>query len=117
MKLSIFPPAIIVYTEKLPQDWAGGWCYGPLILIRPRHKDNKGLLVHELFHSTQFWLTLGIHGILYSLIPKYRYWSEIWAYRRQLKHSVGSEKYFAQVIAKHYRLDVTEEQALEDLLK
>jgi hypothetical protein len=117
MKINIFPPAIIRYTDKLPQDWAGGWCFGPLILIRPRHKDNKGLLVHELFHSTQFWLTLGLHGIFYSLVPKYRYWSEIWAYRRQLKYSVGRETAFARAIAKHYNLDVTEEQALKDLTK
>lgn len=117
MKISIFPPAITIYTEKLPKDWAGGWCYGPLILIRPKHKNDKGLYVHELFHSTQFWMTLGIHGILYHLISKYRYWSEIWAYRRQLKYSKGSEKHFAQVISKHYRLNVTKEQALKDLLE
>jgi len=117
MKINAFPPAIIVYTDNLPQEWAGGWCYGPLILIRPRHKDNKGLLVHELFHSTQFWLTLGIHGILYLLIPKYRYWSEIWAYRRQLKYSPHSAEWFSNVISTHYRLKVSEEQALKDLLK
>jgi len=117
MKINAFPPAIIIYTDKLPQEWAGGWCYGPIILIRPKHQDNKGLLVHELFHSTQFWLTLGIHGILYLLIAKYRYWSEIWAYRRQLKYSMGAEKRFAQFISKHYKLKVTEEQALKDLMK
>lgn len=117
MKLNLFPLALILYTDRLPQDWAGGWCYGPLILIRPRHKDNKGLHVHELFHSTQFWLTLGMHGILYSFMPKYRYWSEIWAYRRQLKYAPNSAEWFAQVIAKHYRLNVSEEQALKDLTK
>lgn len=115
MKLNILPPALTIYTNKLPQDWAGGWCFGPIILIRPKYKDDKGLHVHELFHALQFWLTLGIHGILYSMIPKYRYWSEIWAYRRQLKYSPGAKKWFAKMVSEHYKLDVTEKQALKDL--
>lgn len=117
MKLNLSPLALIVYTEKLPKDWAGGWCFGPLILIRPKYKEDKGLHAHELFHSTQVWLTLGIHGILYSMIPKYRYWSEVCAYRRQLKYSNGAEKHFAKFIATYYKLNVTEEQALKDLTK
>jgi hypothetical protein len=117
MKLNIFPPAIVVYTEKLPKDWADGWCYGPVILIRPKHKENKGLHAHELFHSTQVWLTLGIHGILYYAIPKYRYWSEIWAYRRQLKYSPDKAQYYATAITKNYNLNVSVEKALADLTK
>jgi hypothetical protein len=117
MKFNLFPPALIIYTDKLPADWADGWCFGPVVLIRPEHKDNKGLHAHELFHSTQIWLTLGIHGILYALVPKYRYWSEIWAYRRQLKYSAGKEKVYAKFVVDNYNLDVTEEQALKDLMK
>jgi hypothetical protein len=115
MKFNLMPPVVIVYTDKLPKDWADGWSYGPLILIRPAHKENKGLHVHELFHSAQFWLTLGIHGILYQILPKYRYWSEIWAYRRQLKYSPGSEQRYAEFISTNYKLNVTIDQVLKDL--
>lgn len=117
MKINILPLALIIYTDKLPKDWASGWCYGPVILIRPKHKNDKGLLEHELFHSIQFWLTLGFHGLLHYLIPKYRYWSEIWAYRRQLKYTIGAETRFAQAISKYYNLNVSEKQALSDLTK
>jgi hypothetical protein len=117
MKLKLFPPTLIFYTERFMKDWQGAAARGPFVTIREKYRDNRGLLEHELFHSLQWWMTLGLHSLLYLFVPKYRYWSEIWAYRRQLKYSPGRERLYAGFVATHYNLKVTEEQVLKDLMK
>jgi hypothetical protein len=117
MKFSLLPPAVIIYTDRLPKRWADGWCWGFVITIRPNHRHNQGLLEHELFHSAQFWMTLGLHGLLYRFVPRYRYWSEIWAYRRQIRHQPGTEQRYADIVATFYDLDIDAAQALRDLTK
>jgi hypothetical protein len=120
MKFNLFPPSIIFYVEKLPFEWAAGAANGPIIRIKKTHKDNPGIHAHELFHVFQWWITLGLHPILYVLIPHYRYWSEVWAYRRSLLHRPTSLDHYTSAIINKYKLGslkLTREKVIRDLTK
>ena len=84
-KLSLLPPALILYTDSLP-DGTGGATNGPVIRIRPKYKDDEGIYKHEELHVWQWWLTMGLHSVLYLFVREYRQWAEIAAYRRQMRY-------------------------------
>jgi len=115
MKFKLSPPCLIFYRDTRLKDWQGGAAYGPIIIIREKYKNDKGLHEHELFHAKQWWLTLGTHGIWYKLIPKYRYWSEIWAYRRQVKLNPDQLDHYVELIKSHYGLTVSSETIRKQL--
>jgi hypothetical protein len=120
MKFKLIPPALIVYVNSLSAEWAAGQANGPLVRIKKTHQDNPAIHAHELFHVTQWWVTLGLHPILYLLIPHYRYWSEIWAYRRSLIHRPTSLSRYAESIEHKYNLKslkLTKEKIIKDLTK
>lgn len=83
----------IVYTDDLPP-WVGGRCNYPLfpyfglgtciVEIRPKYKDDIGLLNHELKHVEQYskdWF----HVLKYKYSKGYRYKCELEAYKEQIK--------------------------------
>jgi len=101
------------YTDKIR---LAGEARGPVILIKPKYKDDKGLHVHELTHVKQ-WLvvtllsfvtilagyfylpldlpveylallpvSIAVHGLLYKFIPAYRLWSEVQCYTKQAEY-------------------------------
>jgi hypothetical protein len=133
--------AYIHYTDNLPEN-VGGTAQGPYIRIRPKYKDDKGIHAHEMEHVRQWWVltifsaffllagaeylqqplwiaiaSVGVHGLLYTLIPKYRLWCEVQAYKAQQAHYEDDRTpKFAKWIATVYRLDVTPEEA-EKLLR
>ena len=115
------PLAVVFYTNWFIRKWAAGLAIGPLVFIRPRAKEDEGLLQHELVHVRQFWRTFGFHLIMYPLSKKYRLKSEVEAYCASLKYSQHSLdyfiEYFAEVIATKYRLKITKEEAIELLRK
>ena len=80
-----------------------GTSYGPIIFIRPRCIDDRGMLEHELVHSRQFWN------------PRKWFWSkldrEVEAYREQLKWHPDRLEIFATILATRYRLNITKEEA------
>ena len=107
---------ITIYTDKLIPDKFGAVSAGPITLIRPKYRDDKGLHEHEEVHFMQ-WLVLAalgpvsasvvyfaqieqaqpyllaillvpslFHGILYKLVSKYRQACEVSAYKAQLPH-------------------------------
>lgn len=116
MKLIPIPTALIIHTDNLPTDHKAV-TNGPVIRIRPSHKDDKGLLAHEKVHVKQWWLTLGIHSILYIFSKRYRLWSEVKAHKEQLKHYPDDRtELFAYFIATKYNLRITQEEAAK-LLK
>ncbi len=86
----------------------------PVILIRPKYKDDLGLLEHEKVHVKQAWRNVfpPIHAIRYSLDKSYRLDCEIEAYRKQLEHSPGNELLFASFISTDYALDISVEESL-----
>ena len=102
---------LVFYTELgVPQGFAGA-ARGPVALIRPQYRGDAGLLAHEMVHVKQWWLTFGLHSILYLLFEFYRLDSEVEAYRVQLKHSPGNERRFAEFIATKYRIGISVEDA------
>lgn len=113
-------PIPIFYTDRI-KDGFSGVSYGMWIKIRPRCKNDEGLLQHELTHCKQWYRTFGIHGILTLISKKWRYKSELEAYAVQAsyEHSPVAQKYacklFAGFIANKYNLDVSEEDAFLDL--
>ena len=132
--------AYIHYTDSLPEG-IGGTAQGPYIRIRPKYKDDKGIHAHEEEHVRQWWVltifsafallvgaeylqqplwiaiaSVGVHGLLYLLVPQYRLWAEVEAHKAQLKYSPGNEALFGWRIANKYKLKITAEEA-EKLLR
>lgn len=111
-------PALVIYTDHLPQPWQGGITQGPVIRLRPRYRADAGLLAHELTHVRQWYATLGPHSLLYLVSRRYRLWAEVRAYRIQACHYPDDRRpLFARFIAANYGLNVTVDAALEALRK
>ncbi|MDD3938098.1 hypothetical protein [Rhodoferax sp.] len=56
----------------------------------------------------------GLHSILYMASKRYRLWSEVSAYKEQLKHYTDDRRQlFAWFIYAHYGLDVTQDEAFK----
>jgi len=103
--------AIILYTRLLPERKAG-MAIGPLVLIQRRYKGDAGLLAHELEHARQFWITFGLHLILYPLSRHYRLWAEAVAFARQVKPDRSDLDAMAERLARScYRLNITRYEA------
>lgn len=107
---------LIIYTDLMPERFSG-YTLGPIVLIRPRCRDDQGLLQHELVHVRQFWRTFGLFGIPYWLSRTRRFEYEVEAYREQLKYSPGRQALFARHLARNYDLGITESQALAALTR
>lgn len=104
-------PSLTLYTDRLPAD-VGGQARGPLVLIRPRYRNDGGLHAHEAEHVRQWYIAWAIcaaavlpvaaalgageawmivlsslgmiaHGALYHLVRRYRAWCEACAYSIQ----------------------------------
>lgn len=107
---------MIFYTDRFVPDNAAGCARGPLIFIRPKYRNDRGLLAHEQTHVQQWLRTGGLHSFLYLFSKKYKLAAEVEAYKEQLKYSPTDIGLFAEYISRDYNLDITPEQAL-DLLK
>jgi len=106
------------YTDfGVPQGSAGA-TRGPVVFIMPSHKADEGLYRHELTHVKQAFLGLFIgHALLYALVPPYRLWCEVQAYREQSRYYLEDRiPLFARFIAEKYRLNITAAEA-EKLLR
>ena len=103
---------MIFYTNLMPARFSG-YAIGPIILIRPRCKNDAGLLAHEQVHVSQFWRTLGIGPLLSLFIPSLRLQYEVEAYRKQLEFNPGSALYFAGFISTKYGLSISVTDALK----
>ena len=110
-------PALILYTERLPYG-VGGIARGPLVLIRPQYRNDRGIHAHELEHVRQWWVTCGLHPLLYYFVRRYRLWSEVGAYRVQMQLPDGqggrlsAESAARRLMKPRYRLELTDERAL-----
>ena len=113
-----FIPVPIFYVESLGQ--FAGKSNGFFVRIVKKYKEDKGLIEHELNHCRQFYMTLGLHGILYNVVKPYRYWAELQCYRIQLKFCSNYEKgikRFANFLATRYSLNIDQAKIEEDLRK
>ena len=134
-------PYIFSLTNNLPTD-VGGRATMFFVRIRPKYQDDEGILKHEETHIKLEWIItlillvlvgaagyfnhliwLGsvfcpmVESILYKFYAPYRKWSEVRAYKRQLKYppaNLNVEHYrgqYAEFIATKYGLKKTVEEA------
>lgn len=103
-------PYFLKYTDDLPEG-SGGIAKGPFVRIRPKYKDDKGLHVHEEEHVWQFYVTLGLHNILYDVSDKYQKWSEAQAYGAQYAAGADLDKMVRRMMSDIYDYTVTEDKA------
>lgn len=114
-------PAFIFYTNRFVRK--GGLAFGPFIFIRPKYRNDGGLLEHELTHVKQFYRSLGFFLLGYYLSWKCRLKAEIEAYAVQLKFPPASEnpeiyrKLYARFIATTYKIPISEKEAERLLLE
>ena len=110
-------PVLVIYVNSMKK--FAGFSYGPVVKIRKSHKDDVGLLQHELTHSKQWYRTLGLWWLLYRFAKRcYRY--ELEAYAVQLKYADDYEaklQKFVDLIVDMYGLKVTRENVESDLRK
>ena len=106
------------YTERFVPEGAGACARGPVIFIRPKYRGDFGIYKHELEHVKQSFIGLFIfHALLYLLVPEYRLWCEVQAYKEQAKHYTDDRiPKFAGYISKYYRLNISVED-VEKLLR
>ena len=102
------------YTDNMDENFAG-ITRAFVISIRPKYKDDKGLLEHEKTHVRQWYKTLGLHGLLYAFWRTYRLNCELEAYKEQMQYApdlkVAVDK-FADFLANKYGLDITIDRAV-----
>ena len=110
-----FLPVLVFYIDK--STWFGKWMFKKkylgfavynIIFIRKTQQNNKCLLQHELTHVKQMYRTLGLHGVLYRYVDKYRFNAEAEAYAYQVVCKGGNTKYtraFAKLLSRLYDLD------------
>lgn len=109
-------PYTLCYTDKFVPERFGGIVYGLFIFIRPKHRDNTGLLEHELIHVEQFYRPKSILMLRYKFSKSYRLKCEVEGYKKQIQYYDSDQverllRVFAGYIATKYKLDITQEDA------
>jgi hypothetical protein len=134
---------LIFFVKSLPPD-IGGCANGPVIRILESHRNDEGLYRHELEHVKQWFslavlsvplayalihfglldfiglavLPLAFHTVLYKLIPAYRLWCEVSAYKVQAQYYFDDRRpLFAEFVAGYYGLNITASEVLKLLKK
>lgn len=106
----------------LPDDVAGQ-AHGPVVFIKPKYRDDDGLRAHELTHVWQWWLTLGLHPLLYAFCKPYRLWAEVMAYREQMRYQdrhgnrITAEQAAGLLMLPRYEFNLTASEAMDALMK
>lgn len=104
-------PALVVYSEELPEH-VGGMAQTFVVVIHPKYREDAGIHEHELEHVTQWYVmvaamlllaflayvqgqfgasaglamaSIGMDGLLYRRWRRFRLWSEAAAYARQMQ--------------------------------
>jgi hypothetical protein len=115
----------VTYSDDLPTG-TGGKCFYPLIpkwgtckiIIRPKYKDNLGLLKHEIKHAEQYHISF-FHELKYELSKKYRYKCELEAYKEQMKTynytSIKECEWIVKTLLNKYDLGVSKSDIEKDL--
>ena len=131
-------PVPVFITDDMPE-WVGGYSKSAGVFVRPKYieEGDHGIINHELQHVRQFWqlilLSLAIggglyyagselwklmpavgvfaHMSLYRFVPRYRLWSEIDAYKQQIKtYSLsGPSDWMLDALQNKYSLTYTRE--------
>lgn len=102
----------VFYTNWFIRKRFDGMSVGPFVFIRPKCKDDKGLLAHELVHVEQFYRYWGLNGLLYFFSKKWRLKLEVEAYKKQVdvNHTtvwsrISMARTFANILVDKYGID------------
>jgi hypothetical protein len=134
-------PHLTFYTNNIQAGFAAT-AQAFVVKIKPEYKNDSGIHAHEYTHVKQWyrllfiWLTafavayfggivpneylplalvgVGLHGLLYLLIPSYKLETESEAYAEQVKHGADIDK-MAFHLATWYGLDITQAQAKAEI--
>jgi hypothetical protein len=79
-------PIPIIITDLLPKKFGGGTLIC-IVLLRPKHKDNEGLIQHELTHIKQNLRTCLFSALKQNWSKQHRLDRECEAYAVQLSYS------------------------------
>ncbi len=71
-------------------------------VIRPEKRGKCKLLEHELVHCRQFYCSLGTYPLIYLISRRYRYKSEIEAYKEQIRLGGATIEEAANRIIRNY---------------
>ena len=109
----------VFYTDRIIPKRFGGVLMAPfpIILIRPKYRDDEGLLQHELQHLKDMyagWIIL--YCIRYFFSKKWRLHYELRGYWTQLEYSPQHIRLFAYFLATKYRLGIDEDKAYSLLM-
>jgi hypothetical protein len=85
-----------------------------LVLVDEACRESESLPAHEIEHTKQMLMTLGLHAILYFASRRYRYWSELRAYRQSIKHGLSIDV-AAALMEANYGFDKQPAAILADL--
>lgn len=81
------------------------------VKIRPKYKDDKGLLNHELKHVEQFYNDY-LYGLKYNFSKAFRYKMELEAYTEQVKeykyNDISQAKWIIDALFTKYNLYISE---------
>ncbi|QCQ59209.1 hypothetical protein HOV44_gp131 [Rheinheimera phage Barba5S] len=120
---------MVLYTNKIQHAYKMKML--PIIKMNPKFKNDKGLHKHEYQHVIQylvFGLLVGVpltiifnwfiglivgvmaHDIVYTFSTKYRLWSEVSAFKAQLKVG-GSIDLAAKALSENYGLHISVAEA------
>lgn len=116
--------AKIKYTDEGLLPWQGAICKTPIfppilnlfgigtctIIIKPKYKDDMGLLKHELKHEEQFKNNM-FHSLRYKFNRSYRLECELEAYKEQIKEykykNIEQCSWIIDALVNKYDLKVT----------
>lgn len=120
----------VIYTDDIDSKF-GGFCKYPNLLsrifnkpcvikIRPKYKDDLGLLNHELKHVEQF-NTDYFYGLKYKFLKSFRYKMELEAYTEQIKEyqyiDVAQAQWIIDSLLNKYDLDISKDIINKDITK
>jgi hypothetical protein len=94
-------PVPVFYTEALTMGYSA-FCWCLFIVVRPEKRGKCKILEHELVHCKQFYRSLGFYPLMYSISRRYRYKSEIEAYKEQIRLGGATIEEAANWIIKNY---------------
>lgn len=103
---------MILYTDRFIKDGFAGCAIGPAIFIRPKYRDDVGLLEYEKTHVRQFWCDFPLFGLRYRFSRRWRREYEAEAYAAQAKcYPDDQVPALAARLADKYNLGITSEIA------
>ena len=97
---------MIFYTNNFIPSPFSAYTIGPVTFIKPKHKDNVGLHVHEAVHRKQFRRN-PFFGLAYAFSKKARLGYEVEAYRAELAVNPTLLDTCARWLSTNYNLGIS----------